>query len=288
MDSPSFKDYCETFQKNLLHLQKNKNLCLEWTTEINDEKINLIASYLTMEEKLKLLRKNSMLSMLMMNEDKYSKYTTVLPTTYYKTEEPITDIIPNPEPFYCLSSEELKKIHPFMYGLDKPITIVKNPLTNFEMVDEFHATFGHPRPKELQRDALETQPDLIKLRVALVTEEYKELLTAVVSKDIIGVIDALGDLLYVIYGMGVALGIDLNKVFKLVHESNMTKLCKTVEEACKTIEYYKTLPGFETTIVGHRPSDTGNGHVVYDVKTGKILKSMFFKLPNFESVFPMK
>lgn len=51
-------------------------------------------------------------------------------------------------------------------------------------------------------------------------------------------LDALSDILYVTYGAGSSLGLDLDKAFSLVHESNMSKLCKSPEEAEKTVEWY--------------------------------------------------
>lgn len=62
------------------------------------------------------------------------------------------------------------------------------------------------------------------LRVRLIREELKELEEAILYKDIVEVADALTDLLYVIYGAGHTFGLDLNKTFEEVHNSNMTKL----------------------------------------------------------------
>ena len=63
-----------------------------------------------------------------------------------------------------------------------------------------------------------------KLRVDLIDEELRELRDAMVFKDIIGVADALTDLLYVVYGAGHTFGIDLDRCFREVHRSNMSKL----------------------------------------------------------------
>lgn len=93
--------------------------------------------------------------------------------------------------------------------------------TNFHKVIEFHQAFGaslSPTPQ------LNFDPDLINLRLNLIDEEYNELLDGLNAKDIVEVADALTDLLYVIYGFGCSLGIDLDKTFEEVHKSNMTKL----------------------------------------------------------------
>ncbi len=64
---------------------------------------------------------------------------------------------------------------------------------------------------------------LLDLRVRLVEEEAGELAEAVRDRDIVGIADALADLLYVIIGTACVLGIDLDPVFAEVHRSNMTK-----------------------------------------------------------------
>ena len=62
------------------------------------------------------------------------------------------------------------------------------------------------------------------LRISLINEELEELKKAINDKDILEVADALTDILYVTYGAGHAFGIDLNKCFNEVQESNMSKL----------------------------------------------------------------
>jgi predicted HAD superfamily Cof-like phosphohydrolase len=92
--------------------------------------------------------------------------------------------------------------------------------TNYEMVKEFHQVFGHPIALI---PAFPTE-ELRKLREDLISEERSELSDAEEKRDIVGVADALSDLLYVIYGMGLVYGIDLDKTFQEVHRSNMSKL----------------------------------------------------------------
>lgn len=158
--------------------------------------------------------------------------------------------------------------------------MTSNEMTNFERVGEFHTTFGHPKPTTLQRD-LTADPKLIKLRLDLIREEFNELCEAVKDNDIKEVIDALSDILYVTYGMGQAYGIDLDRAFKIVHASNMSKLCRNEQEAIDTIEHYKTLPGFENVDVKYRLADDGTNYVIYNATTGKTLKSKYFTLPDF-------
>ena len=74
-------------------------------------------------------------------------------------------------------------------------------------------------------------PKLIKYRLSLIIEEAEELKEAVKNHDFKEIVDALADLLYVVYGMGTSIGVNLDKAFNIVHESNMSKLCNTEEEA---------------------------------------------------------
>lgn len=67
-------------------------------------------------------------------------------------------------------------------------------------------------------------PATAELRVELIREEWEELIQAIESKDLVGVADALTDILYVTYGAGIAFGMNLDECFYEVHESNMSKL----------------------------------------------------------------
>ena len=65
---------------------------------------------------------------------------------------------------------------------------------------------------------------IVKLRYDLIHEELEELLVAIKEKNMLEIADALTDILYVTYGAGHAFGIDLDKCFNEVQESNMSKL----------------------------------------------------------------
>ena len=88
-------------------------------------------------------------------------------------------------------------------------------------VAEFHVAFNLP-----MRDIPSADIDcyLAKLRVALLEEEVSEFVTASEKGDLVGVADALADMVYVIYGTALTYGIDLNAVLREVHRSNMSKL----------------------------------------------------------------
>lgn len=161
-------------------------------------------------------------------------------------------------------------------------------LTNFESVGQFHEIFGHPKPATLQKNVIAENPKLVKFRLSLIEEEFNELKEAVSENNMTEVVDALGDILYVVYGMGQALGIDLDEAFKIVHQSNMSKLCFNEDQAKETIEHYKTLPGFENVDVQYRLSSDEKYYVIYNADTGKILKSKYFKLPDFTKMISDK
>ena len=93
-------------------------------------------------------------------------------------------------------------------------------VSNFDRVVEFMKTFG----QEVKSSPEFPSEDILQLRGELIFEELIELQDAVGQKDIVEVADALTDLLYVIYGAGASLGIDLDACFKEVHSSNMSKL----------------------------------------------------------------
>ena len=81
-------------------------------------------------------------------------------------------------------------------------------------------TFG----QEVRGNASFPNDKIINLRLSLIKEEFQELEEAVKRKDIKEVADALTDILYVTYGAGHAFGINLDKCFEEVQNSNMSKL----------------------------------------------------------------
>ena len=93
-------------------------------------------------------------------------------------------------------------------------------MTNFEKVGIFMKTFG----QEVKTKAKLSNDKINELRISLINEELQELKKAVKDNDILEVADALTDILYVAYGAGHAFGINLDKCFNEVQESNMSKL----------------------------------------------------------------
>ena len=93
-------------------------------------------------------------------------------------------------------------------------------MTNFEKVGIFMKTFG----QEVKKKPSFSSDKINKLRLDLIAEELGELKLAMKNNDLLEVADALTDILYVTYGAGHAFGINLDKCFNEVQNSNMSKL----------------------------------------------------------------
>ena len=93
-------------------------------------------------------------------------------------------------------------------------------MSNFNKVGTFMKTFG----QEVKTKPSFSSDKINKLRIDLIKEELQELTEAMDNKDLLEVADALTDILYVTYGAGHAFGIDLDKCFDEVQNSNMSKL----------------------------------------------------------------
>ena len=194
--------------------------------------------------------------------------------------------------------------------------------TNFQKAKEFHQIFELDINDKPQFDVFNKNPKLVKLRMSLIDEEVNELREAMKNKDMKETLDALTDILYVTYGTGVSLGFSMDNAFDLVHQSNMTKACYSEEEAKKTVEWYKKYYKPNTTELrydtpaykqshysffnnkrtkfaseryafqGQRLSPLterseiaeGDYWIISNKSTGKILKSINYKPPDFGSM----
>ena len=93
-------------------------------------------------------------------------------------------------------------------------------MTNFEKVKTFMKTFG----QEVKEKSSFSSDKINELRFNLIKEELEELRIAIDTKNLLEVADALTDILYVAYGAGHSFGINLDKCFDEVQQSNMSKL----------------------------------------------------------------
>lgn len=237
--------------------------------------------------------------------------------------------------------------------------------SGYDMVKEFHQVFGHPVENVLQKQIFTDNPEKVKFRLSLISEEINEFLEACEKKDIVEAVDALADTMYVVYGTFLVLGqnynnydcaqysvysfrskndpynifknedklakldietqtldsnyknlekacenkdmtntlkyldliiascyvlssifdVNIDNCFEEVHRSNMTKLCKSVDEANNTVFWYKKNNNIYKNVDHRKVDGKVNGKeywVVYDVDTTKILKSINFELPNLK------
>jgi predicted HAD superfamily Cof-like phosphohydrolase len=144
--------------------------------------------------------------------------------------------------------------------------------TNFDKIKEFHKTFELHIGSKIDDELFNNEKEF-KLRLALIQEEFNELIDAITDKNIKEVADAVIDILYVTYGAAASFGIDANKGFDLVHKSNMTKACLTEEEAIATVENYKNDTRYDSPAY----KKSGDYYIVYNKSSGKILKSINYK-----------
>lgn len=143
-------------------------------------------------------------------------------------------------------------------------------------VAEFHKTFKHPiLPTPTIPDEKRSN-----LRVALLAEELKELEEAISNKDIVEVADALCDLQYVLSGAVLEFGLAdrFAQLFDEVQRSNMSKACKTIEEAQATVAHYQQ-KGVDCLY------EEADGHyLVYRTADRKTLKSVNYSPANLNDI----
>jgi predicted HAD superfamily Cof-like phosphohydrolase len=152
--------------------------------------------------------------------------------------------------------------------------------SNFDKIKEFHRLFNLDNRESPYHECFDNEK-LMKLRLALIDEEVQELHDSVNQRDFVETIDALTDIMYVTLGAFTSLGVDANEAFRLVHESNMTKLCNSEQEAKDTVEWYKERrPEFDATYELH---ENGKWRV-FDKKSGKVLKNKYYKPVDLKEV----
>lgn len=112
-------------------------------------------------------------------------------------------------------------------------------------------------------------------------DSYTDLETSCNKKDFDDVILNIYKVIKYTYLFGIHIGIDLDKSFEIVHNSNMTKICDTEELAIETVQNYKNNDNRYDT-----PNYKKNnfGYVIYNESTGKILKSIKYTPANFDSL----
>jgi len=144
-------------------------------------------------------------------------------------------------------------------------------------VAEFHKTFQHP-----VLDSPQIPPEArCKLRVLLIAEELKELEEAIADKNLVEVADALCDIQYVLSGAILEFGLKdkFAELFDEVQRSNMSKACKTAEEAQATMKYYLEKDGTQSY---YREVD--GLYLVFRKEDDKTLKSIQYSPADLKSI----
>jgi predicted HAD superfamily Cof-like phosphohydrolase len=158
-------------------------------------------------------------------------------------------------------------------------------MSNFNKVKEFNTVFGVERTGEggFTQNVFDNEK-MVQLRMNLIREEMQELEEAVRNRDRKETVDALADILYVVYGMGDCLGVDLDKAFDIVHSSNMSKLADTEEQARASVEAYREEGTYDTP--SYRPIETPEGtkFLIFNVSSGKVLKNKDYTPANFDAL----
>jgi predicted HAD superfamily Cof-like phosphohydrolase len=150
-------------------------------------------------------------------------------------------------------------------------------LNSLNQVAEFHHTFKHPAPSQPAIPSKER----CALRVSLLAEELKELQQAIDDNDMVEIADALCDLQYVLSGavLEFGLGEKFKALFDEVHRSNMSKACKTIDEANQTIAHYLAKDNTES----HYKEEDGL-FLVYRTADNKTLKSIAYSPASLQTV----
>lgn len=155
-------------------------------------------------------------------------------------------------------------------------------MSNFSKITDFNKTFDVKTLENAKDIFLEDNKNTLKLRIDLITEEYNELLDAIKNKDISETVDALTDLLYVVYGFCDVINVDADKSFEIVHNSNMSKACNTEQEALLTKKYYLENENKRYKTPEYRLSEN-NKWIIFNKDTNKILKSINYNPVNFKN-----
>jgi len=138
-------------------------------------------------------------------------------------------------------------------------------MSNFKDVYSLNHVFQKP-----QTDKVNPDYSVIDSQLALIREEFNELEDSIKKQDWEGIKDAIGDVLVTAYGMGYAGKFDCDLLMKNISESNMSKVCRTLDQARKTRLHYQGLG------------------VSVDISTSHIIESYLFFFKRKVPVFIVK
>ncbi len=161
--------------------------------------------------------------------------------------------------------------------MEKGTTNKLEQLDSLNQVAEFHHTFKHP----VLSEPTIPSPKRCQLRVDLIAEELKELQEAIADNDMVEIADALCDIQYVLSGavLEFGLGGKFKTLFDEVQRSNMSKACKSLEEAEATIKHYK-----ENKDTDCYMKQEGELYLIYRTSDNKTLKSVAYSPADLKSI----
>lgn len=148
-------------------------------------------------------------------------------------------------------------------------------------VSIFHKVFGHP----VKECPVLPSKKRSTLRVSLIQEELNELTVALLEGNLLEVADALADLQYVLSGaiLECGLGDNFRAIFEEVQRSNMSKACKTMEEAQRTVDHYKMNKDTDAYFEHVIPENAADrAFIVYRKSDDKVLKSIDYSPANLK------
>jgi len=152
-----------------------------------------------------------------------------------------------------------------------------NEVASLHNVAQFHKTFQHP----ILDDPKIPSEERCQLRVSLIQEELMELEAAILDKDMVEIADALCDIQYVLSGavLEFGLGKKFKKLFEEVQRSNMSKSCKTKEDAKDTVAYYEDVYKMDCYF-----KEVNGKYLVYRTSDNKTLKSINYSRANLAQI----
>lgn len=144
-------------------------------------------------------------------------------------------------------------------------------------VAEFHETFKLP----ILDSPIIPSKERCALRVNLLQEELNELKEAIEQNDLVEIADALSDLQYVLSGavLEFGLGDRFKKLFDEVQRSNMSKTCKSIEEANATQAHYKETKNTDSYI-----EEKNGEYLVFRKEDSKVLKSVNYSEADLKTI----
>ena len=162
----------------------------------------------------------------------------------------------------------------------EPLPVWTNGVPFVDEVETFNNTFG----KTNNYEPVIPEYKEWKFVYDFILEELEEYREACERGDIVEVLDALCDITYVSLGNGTMLHGLKDKIwpaYQEVQASNMSKACKTEEEAIQSVSQRAKEQGeachFEKVAEGR--------YVVYRTRDRKVLKSISYFRPNLKQFF---